>query len=553
MTVSSAPAHLRRYAEIARVLVRHGRSDLVSQAGLDTTLARDAETPDTRAEADELAADLERLGPTFIKLGQLLSTRADLLPAPYLEALARLQDSLAPVAFDDIRLTIEDELCVRLPRLFPEFDETPMATASIGQVHRAELRDDTPVAVKVQRPGVRQQVFEDLDVLESIARRLERHTQTGSLLGFTDILAQFRRSLVGELDYRRETAHLTRLSEIAADYPRLVVPRPYDDLTTGRVLTMDLISGQKITDVSPAALLDVDGPGLARALFDLYLDQILIEGFFHADPHPGNLILTPDGRIGIIDLGMVARVPAPLRDQLTRLLVALGDGRSEEVARTARDMCDIPPGDVDERSFEADIAELVDNAGGATLEQLDVGHVVLDLTRACAAAGLRPPPELSMVGKALLNLDMVARKLDPNLSPVDVVRERGMALLGRASRPTLSSMVNAAMDAREFAEKLPGRVNRAMDVLSEGRFELKVDAFDEGEFLRGLHRVANRVATGLVLSSLIIGAALLTRVHTSTKVAGYPALAFVVFLIAALGGLCLVISIVVGDRRIRRR
>jgi predicted unusual protein kinase regulating ubiquinone biosynthesis (AarF/ABC1/UbiB family) len=216
-------------------------------------------------------------------------------------------------------------------------------------------------------------------------------------------------------------------------------------------------------------------------------------------------------------------------------------------------MCDSPPDRVDDRSFAADIADIVERASGSTLEQLDVGHVVLDLTRACAAAGLQPPPELSMVGKALLNLDMVARKLDPSLAPVEVVRERGLALLGQASRPTLSGMVGAAMDAREFAEQLPGRLNRAMDALTTGQFQIKVDAFDEGEFLRGLHRVANRVATGVVLAALIIGAALLTRVHTAAKVAGYPALAFVVFLLAAVGGAYLILSIVIGDRKIRRR
>jgi predicted unusual protein kinase regulating ubiquinone biosynthesis (AarF/ABC1/UbiB family) len=373
------------------------------------------------------------------------------------------------------------------------------------------------------------------------------------MLGYTNILSQFRRSLVGELDYRREAAHLVRLGEIAADYPLLVVPSPYDDLTSGRVLTMEYLPGQKITAVSPAALLDVDGPGLARALFELYLDQILVEGFFHADPHPGNLLLTPDARIGIVDLGMVARVPTALRDQLIRLLVGLSEARSDDVVRAAQNLCDGPPDSVDERSFAADVTDVVERATGSTLKQLDIGHVVLDLTRACAAAGLQPPPELSMVGKALLNLDMVARKLDPGLAPVDIIRERGVALLSRASHPTLSGMVNAAMDAREFAEQFPRRINRAMDTLSDGQFQIKVDAFDEGEFLRGLHRVANRLATGLVLSALIIGGALLTRVHTSARVAGYPALAFAVFLLAAIGGACLILSIVIGDRKIRRR
>jgi len=368
----------------------------------------------------------------------------------------------------------------------------------------------------------------------------------------TDLLAQFRRSLLDELDYRKEASHLVRLAGIVEGRDRLVVPMPYDDFTTGRVLTMERISGRKVTELSPLARLDVDGAPLARELFEAYLDQILVEGFFHADPHPGNVLLTDDGRLGLIDLGMVARVTPEMRERLIRLLLAVGERRGEEVARIAASMSQ-PMGDCDQRRFTADVAELVERDAFSTVGQLDAGRLVLDLTRACGAAGLRPPPELSMVGKALLNLDHVARILDPDVAPLEIVQSRAVDLARGGMTPSLSGVLNAAMEARDFAEQLPGRVNRAMDALASGRFELRVDAFDETAFLRGLHRMANRVATGLVLAALIVGAALLSNVRTNARIAGYPAVAFVLFMVAAVGGLHLVVSILVGDRRLRRR
>jgi predicted unusual protein kinase regulating ubiquinone biosynthesis (AarF/ABC1/UbiB family) len=548
----SAPHRLGRYGDLARLLVKYGRSDVVRQAGLDPALAEESVPTEVAAEGDELAADLERMGPTFIKLGQLLSTRADLLPPAYLDSLARLQDSLEPFAFETVRETIEDELGVRLSRVFDDFDEQPMAAASLGQVHAATLRGGRPVVVKVQRPGIRRHVLDDLEVLGNVAERVEAHTEQGRLFAVTDLLEQFRRSLLDELDYGKEATNLVRLREIVSGRAELVVPAPYDDFTTSRILTMDRVEGRKVTELSGLARLDVDGASLARALFEAYLDQILVHGFFHADPHPGNVLLTPDGRLGLIDLGMVARVTPELRERLIRLLLAVGERRGEEVARIAADMSE-PMLDCDQRRFTADVADLVERRAGSTVEELDAGKLVMDLTRACAAAGLRPPPELSMVGKALLNLDMVARILDPQVAPVEIVQSRALELARGGMTPSLSGMLNAAMEARDFAEQLPGRVNRAMDALADGRFELRVNAFDETAFLQGLHRMANRVAIGVVLASLIIGAALLSRVKTSVTILGYPAIALVLFLIAALGGLWLVVTIAISDRRIRRR
>ncbi|MGN6475300.1 MAG: ABC1 kinase family protein [Mycobacteriales bacterium] len=552
MKVATAARHLGRYRDIGRLLLKYGRSDLIQQAGIDTTLLDDVEPEGAKAEGLELAADLERLGPTFIKLGQLLSTRADLLPAPYIEALSRLQDRLEPFPFDEVRATVEDELCVRLSRGFDDFDETPIAAASIGQAHAAVLRDGREVVVKVQRPGIRRLIFDDLEVLEDLAESVEAHSHKGRLIGVTGLIAQFRKSLLDELDYRKEASNLVRLRGIVAERPELVVPKPYDDFTTARVLTMERIHGRKVTDVSPLARLDLDGAALAHALFDAYLDQILVEGFFHADPHPGNVLVRGGGRLGLIDLGMVARVAPEMRDRLLRLLLALGEGRGEEVARVAIEMCE-STSSADPRRFTTDVADMVERTATSSVAEIDAGQLVLELTRASAAAGLRPPPELSMVGKALLNVDHVARLLDPDVEPVQIVQERAIRLAGGGVRPSLSGVLNAVLEAREFAEQLPGRVNRAMDALAGGRFELQIRAFDEVEFLRGLHRMANRVATGVILAALIIGAALLSNVHTTARIAGYPAIAFVCFLIAGLGGAYLVLSIVIGDHKLRNR
>jgi ubiquinone biosynthesis protein len=546
------PSRLGRYGQLARLLIKYGRSDVVRQAGLDPALAEEIDPEAAAEQGADLARDLERLGPTFIKLGQLLSTRADLLPPQYLESLSRLQDELEPFPFEDLRATIEEELGVRLSRAFESFDEEPLAAASLGQVHAAVLRGGREVVVKVQRPGVRRQVLDDLEMLEAIAERVELHSEQGRLLAVTDLLHQFRRSLLDELDYRKEAENLVRLRQIVADQPRLVVPAPYEDFTTSRVLTMDRIRGKKVTELSGLARLDVDGVSIARELFEAYLEQILVHGFFHADPHPGNVLLTPDGRLGLIDVGMVARVTPEVRERLLRLLLAVAERRGEEVARIAIDMCE-PMTDCDTRRFTADVADLVERRAGGTLEQLDAGRLVLDLTRACGAAGLRPPPELSMVGKALLNLDLVARTLDPQVEPVEILREQAVSLAKTGIRPSWSGALNAALEARDFAEQLPGRVNRAMDALASGQFELKIDAIDETAFLQGLHRMANRVAIGVVLAALIVGAALLSSVHADSTIGGYPAVAFVLFLIATLGGIWLVATIALSDRKIRRR
>jgi len=548
MAVSLRPQHIGRYRDIARLLVKYGRSDLVKAAGLDddVDLGDDGKVP---AKAEELTDDLERLGPTYIKLAQLLSTRADLIPPAYAKALSRLQDSVEPFGFEEIERIVTEQLGVRLSRAFTSFDAAPLASASLGQVHRAVMRDGRQVVVKVQRPGIKERIAEDMEALAELAEFADRHSEAGRRYGFGELLEQFRRSLNGELDYRREAANLTALARIVAPYDRIVIPEPIEDYTTGTVLTMDFIGGKKITELGPLARMELDGCGLAEQLFEGYLDQILVEGFFHADPHPGNVLLTDDNRVAMIDLGMVARVPAAMRKVLVKLLMALseGDGKAAADAAVALGR---PLEDFDGPAFCAQASELVERSHGVSVQDLDAGSMVMELMRVSGDHGLRLPAELSMLGKALLNLDQVAKALDPDFDPSKAIRRHTDSILESQMRPSAGSAFSALLEARDFVEQLPGRVNKVMDAMAEGTFHLDVHAFDEAELMRGFQKLANRLTMGLVLAALIIGASMLVRVETASKLFGYPTLAILSFLGAAACAAALLLSIVRSDRKV---
>jgi ubiquinone biosynthesis protein len=553
MSLSLKPEHLRRYKDLARLLVKYGRSDVVKEMGLDDLDA----TPNgngagaaTVAEAEDLAADLEALGPTYIKLGQLLSSRADLLPEPYLQALARLQDQVEPFDVADVVATIEDDLGLRVEVAFASFEPEPLAAASLGQVHRARLPDGRPVAVKIQRPDIREQVAQDLAALSELAAFVDRRTEFGKRYGFEAMVEEFRRSMARELDYLEEAANLDALSAQLTPFDRLKVPVPILSHCSSRVLTMEFVAGRKVTELAPGDLDPSVGRALADQLFRAYLHQVLLHGFFHADPHPGNVVLTYDRKLALIDLGMVARVPSDMQDALLKLLLAASEGRGEEVADAALALGEKRT-DFDETAFIRRVALLVADQHGRPLQDLSAGRVVAELSRIAGECGLRPAPELAMLGKALLNLDDVARALDPSFDPNEAIRDEAASILRQRFIGALSpgNMAAAAMDAKEFVEKLPGRVNKVMDALAEGELTLNVQGIDEASLMRTIQKLANRVTMGLVLAALIIGAAMLMRVPTTSRLFGYPAVAIVCFLLAAGGAFALLISILVSDRR----
>jgi ubiquinone biosynthesis protein len=548
--MSPDESRTRRYAAIARLLVRHGRSDLLSGASLDEYAVEADEDGGPTDRAEAFAADLEATGPTFIKLGQLLSTRFDLLPASYTTALSRLQDEVEPIDPEVVERTIAEELGSDVRHLFAELDPKPVAAASLGQVHRATLRSGREVAVKVQRPGVRDEVRADLETLARIATLADKGSDLGRTYGFARLLREFERSLSLELDYRREARNLVRFAGLTSSYDLLVVPDPVPDLTTGRVLTMDFIEGRKVTDVGPLGLLDLDAGAIVDQLFSAYLTCILEEGFLHADPHPGNMLITPDGRLGIVDLGMVATVPPRIQEKVVRLLVAIGDDNGEQAARVLADLGQ-PLEHYDPAAFRDDVTHLVSDAV-ADGPDLQAGRVLVELSRVSGAHGLRPPPEMSMVGKALLNLDRTTLHLDPDFVPADAIRDNLGHILRGGLRTSTGDLVTAALDAKEFTSQLPRRANRILDSLADGRMRLRVDALDEERLHTVLQRLANRLTLGIVIAATILGASLLMQVPTDNQILGYPAIAIVLFALAVLGGAALAAWIVVTDRKVAR-
>ncbi len=550
MAISLKTEHLKRYKDITHLLMKYGRNGWAKDPEVAELLEEDGEEQATPPQAKELADELERLGPTFIKLGQLLSTRADIIPIGYMDALSRLQDRVEPFPFEQVEKIVAEELGVRLSKAFSHFEPKPLAAASLGQVHQAVLRNGRPVAVKVQRPDIRQRIIEDLEALQHVAELLDKHTHSGKRLEFQKMLDEFRHSLLNELDYRREARHLTILGTNLEEFDRIMVPQPVEDYTTSRVLTMDFVRGTKVTGLSPVARLELDGEELARQLFRAYLKQILADGFFHADPHPGNIFVTDDGRVAMIDLGMVARLSPGMQEKLLQLLLAISEGRAEEASDIAIAIGD-PMESFDERGFRRKVGDFVIRHQDVTVAQIAVGKVVLEITKLCAEHDIRPPSELTMLGKALLNLDQVGKVLDPRFDPNAAIRQYSVEVTRKRLAHAVSpgNVFTRMMEMKEFADRLPSRVNRILDALADNRLKLNVDAMDEVRLTEGFQKVANRITIGLILAALIVGAAMLMKVDTTWRILGYPGLAMLFFLVAAAGGIALIVIILFTDEK----
>jgi predicted unusual protein kinase regulating ubiquinone biosynthesis (AarF/ABC1/UbiB family) len=543
------PRRLGRYRDLALLLFKYGRSDLLSRAGLEEILAEDLPPADPGAAVpDELAHDLERLGPTFVKLGQILSTRADLLPDSYLTALSRLQDEVAPIPFADVERTLHEELGVRISKAFRDFDATPLAAASLAQVHRAALRDGRPVAVKIQRPGVRLQAADDLDVLESVASVTERVSATAARYEVGRLVREFRATLLRELDYRMEAENLRMLGRNLAGFDRVFVPQPVADYSTSRVLTMDYVAGTKVTALSRVAHAEISAAELADVLFAAYLKQIFVDGFFHADPHPGNLLVTRDGRLAMLDLGMVAHLTPRFQDLLLQLLAAIADGRGDEAAKHALRLGE-PRADLRADEFERRMRDLVAGQRDATVSQFAPGRLMLQMTRTAAETGLRLPSEAMMLGKTLLNLDEIARRLDPDFRPQAAFRRHVEDIMQRrvvgAMKP--ENAWSGLLELKDLAQQLPRRTNQILERLAEGDVPVRVEGLDQSAFMTACQKIANRITLGLLLAALIVGAALALQVETNFRVFGYPGLAMILFLVAACGAIGLIYTILFRD------
>jgi len=540
---------MNRRSQILRLLLRYRNSGVFSGMNLDARAVHDI-PPEGNPE--QFVTDLESLGPTFVKLGQMLSTRPDMVPVEFATALERMQEKVAPIPVERIAQIIEQELGASVSKLFASFDPVPLGCASIAQVHRAQLHDGREVAVKVQKPEVAAQLRSDLEVLRSFALAADHLTQVGRRVRLRDWLNEFAKTLMQELDYQAEAENLQRFGQHLKPFKPLWVPQPIWDYCSHRVLTMELANGVRVDMIPDVRRTEEPMAPLAAALIRGYIDQIFVHGEIHADPHPGNLRVTPQGRLAIFDLGMVAHMPPRLRERLLKLLFAAVDGRGEEVADEIIGISTRLES-FDEERYLRETGQMI--ARYAANTSFSEGRVVLDLVRIATASGLRTPPELSLLGKALLNLETVCRLLSPDLDTRRIVEKQLQHVMRARLKKSLSAanLASEAMEIQQLLREGPRKMSDILALLAENRLQMKVTGLEESRLMENLQKIANRVSAGIVTAALILAAAMMMKVDTGWHLFGYPAIAFTLMLIGVALGLGIILSALIFDRRARSK
>ena len=588
-----SPKYLPRLVDIVELFTRYGLRDVARQQGLLALRGDDddevpaEELADIESNAVGFRKKLVELGPAYVKLGQVLSTRPDLLPAPFIRELESLQDDVEPVPLELVEEAIEKELGARISKLFDFFDPTPLGSASLGQVHGARLRGGRAVVVKVQRPHIRAALAEDIEFFRELAEFMAAHSGVGHRIDVIGIIQELERALVDELDYRIEARSAAAFRRSLAEFPRLIIPKVIESYSTERVLTTERVRGVKVNEVSPFARLDHDFTPVAEELTRAYLKGITLDGFFHADPHPGNMFvvmpgtqnpLTPsevvsderrerarpattplskleveaqaaaspvpddvDVRLALIDFGMTARLSLTMRDAATRLLMALGDHRGDEVAATLIQM-GVPTPEFDRAGYTREIATLIARNIELTAAEAQAGRQLYEVIDLSYRHGLRLPAEMTLLAKALFNLDGVTRALDPSFTPLETIRTFGNEIAVQRAKRDFSPrrFYQIALESGDLLAALPRRLDQITSRLANNEIATHVDVPQLPALIVALQKVANRVFSGLVLAGLLVASAMLLPYWRTLGLAG--------FVISAAITLYMVFTILVSDR-----
>lgn len=547
--MSLLPDKYDTYVKFFRFILKYWNADLFSEEEDSLSTLETSEEPDWEHSPEELVEDLKTMGPTYIKLGQLLSTRPDMLPQPYLDALASLQDDVASVSYEEVEQLFREEIGDRISKAFKSFTKEPMASASIGQVHEAVLHSGEKVAVKIQRPGIRKKFVEDLDTLMEISETAEKHSKTARKFSLHSVIEELRYILLQELDYQKEAQNLKVLKENMKEFKHLYVPGIIPSYCSQRVLTMEFVDGFKVTSLSPFQLESLPKEALVNDLIKGYLKQIIVDGFAHADPHPGNVNITKDNKLGLMDLGMVARFDNPTQDAILKLMIGLGDNDGEQVTETLLSISTYDVDKVDTDAFRKKVSRQIQENEYSKAKDLKTGRAILDINKIAAQLDIHLPAELTILGKILLNMDQIIAFLSPKHQLQATVKEYIEHLMQKRMQKDLKSghILQTLLDSKELAENLPGRLNKISENLAENKFRLSLDAIDEQRFILAFQKVANRITIGLIVAALILGAALLMRIPTTWTILGYPGFAILLFILAASIGLYLVYQILFKD------
>lgn len=497
----------QRFEEIVRTLGKYGLADLLGD-NPPKFIQRYLESSDGEQLAGisreaRIRLALTDLGTTFIKLGQILSTRTDFISPELSKELSRLQADTPASPPERVRATIEAELGLPVDQCFSEFDDRALASASIGQVHRARLADGTQVVVKVQHQGIRERIVNDFDILARIASIAETHSSELRLYHPTVLVEQFRRDLLHELDFDREARNLERFRRNFKDDPSVTFPRPYGDLSAERVLTMDFFEGTSVKDLESLQGQDFDLPDIARRGADVFIKMIFEHGFYHADPHPGNLMVLEGGIIGTIDCGMTGRIGGRLRGKLEELLAALVRRSPERLADSVLQFGSTGP-ELDRQAFEDDIEEFLDDYVDQSLNSVNFGALVGDLMGIIRRHRIQLPASISLLLRMLVVLEGTARLLNPDFSLGEALRPFTQKRLRQKLNPKslLQQTQRSSRDWARLVEILPREITELFDLARRGALDIHLQH-------RGLDSTVNRLIYGVLTGALIMGAALL--------------------------------------------
>ena len=500
---------LSRYQEIAETLARHGLDFFAGATGVARWLPshRRAERgEDGPPDAPrEIRLALEDLGPTFVKLGQLLSTRPDLLPPSYISELSKLQDDAPPISAEEVRATIRHELGAEPEALFAKFEWTPMASASIGQVHTAETLDGTEVVVKVRRPEAMRQVQEDLEILSTLADRITRVWEPARAYDVPGLVREFAQTLRAELDYMREGRNAERFAENLADRPDVIIPRVFWETTTSRVLTMERMTGIKVSDRDALDAAGIDRQELAAAGANVILEMIFEDRFFHADLHPGNMFARTDG-IALIDFGMVGEISEELQDKLADVFIASTMRNAEGLASALIELS-VTKGTADRRVLRAHLASFFAQYSDRPLGEIHFTRLATEMLRVLREQRLQLPSQISLVVRVLLQTEGVGVQLDPEFDLNTVLTPYARRLIRRrlSAAAVAKRLGRASMDAGALMLELPTRLRRVLERMDQDGIEVHLRAAELVPIMARAERIGNRVVAGVITAALING------------------------------------------------
>ena len=510
--LAAVTSRREREREIAEVLARHGMGFLVDTLGLSRFVPfergllgheRRAE-PYTQPEHVRLA--LEELGTTFVKLGQVLSTRPDLLAPDFQAQLAKLQDDATPVPAQAIRDVLADELGGDADSAFAAFDVEPLAAASIGQAHAATLRDGTEVVVKIRRPGVVDQVLQDLELLQNLAVRASGRWEAAAGHDLVGLADEFAGTLRAELDYLQEGRNAERFAANFADDPDVRIPRVFWDTTTSRILTLERMRGIKVSDLPALDAAAIDRRALAERATRVIAQMVFEDGFFHADPHPGNFFIQPGGRIGMIDFGMVGTIDERLRDQLVGLLLALAREDPDRVAGALLTL-GVSTGSVDRRLLRDDLAQLLARYSGRGIGAIALGPAISDVLGIVRRHHLRLPRDLALLSKMVVMEEGLAAQLDPQFRLGDVLGPYTKRLMAGQLSPAAVArrLGRAGIDVAQLTGELPEQLHRLLGVLESGGVEVHLRADELEPLLARVERLGDRLVAGVLAAAFVEG------------------------------------------------